>query len=78
MARGGFLPKVATHFVCVAGCAEIERSSIVRGIQPQETAGILPAEDAGRTSAGAVVPTACKCVLMVSRLAVGVSSTTDR
>ena len=46
------------------------------GIQPKETAGILPAEDAGRTSAGVVVPTACKCVPMVSRYAVGLDAKT--
>jgi len=47
----------------------------VVGIQPKETADILPAEDAERTSAGAMVPTACKCGLMESHLAVGFSQT---
>jgi len=78
----GFLPKIATtscrRWSLRSGALKIAQSLRVVGIQPKEMAGILPAEDAGRTSAGVVVPTACKYVRVVSRLAVGFSWNINR
>ena len=54
------------------------------GIQPKKLRGIVPRrafsppEARGMRPSGAVIPTACKCVLMESRLAVGFSWNLNR
>ncbi len=85
VARGGIVPKIATAIVAVARCAVgCARSCAPLGIQPKRPAGhrappgLAPLVSAQVKPSGAVVPTACKCVLMVSRLAVGFSWNINR